>query len=590
VSDFLYTSEKKSSGLLSGSIKDIYLEECPEVIEFHGDWGSLAVSRNLYNGFQPFENEKHLVVVIGGPVLTFRDNRFLNGDDPVAGTVSLYQRYISGTIKWDEDISGPFVVFIVNKSSKIIQCITDLMLSIPVYHFISQKLVALGTHVDAFAKITGQKDELDFISVSDFILNNVITHPYTTYNNIRQCTPATALSFSLRAGRLPDIRQIVYWEPFEITTFKSVNDAAKRLKEAVSGYIHQVTESLDKVALLISGGEDARAVAGLMPYHLKKDSYIFLDHMNRQGRIARKVASAYNMSFTVILRNKNYYLDILPEATSLIGSGQQYTHAHTIGLYKESKLPEYQAIFGGYMANALLKASDARKSTMQQKMSFLFERVTKKENHSQPLKNDCLDNKVLALIDQRRQRLISKLEEYRSDSVHEWFLNWPRTMGPASPTISVNRRLFRSYEPFLSNDVIKIAAAVPVDWKCNRILFHKAMKPAFKRSKHIPHSKGWFPYYCWWANIPIRITVGLYRRIGNKTGFIKGQQGSWGNKTSTINSDLGKTMFEKYSSIHKKVPWSKVISHCDLALLTTQQKYNLLQVLYYFKKNRNYSE
>ena len=85
MSDFLYSSKNRPQGLLAGYIREIYHNDPPEVTEFHGDWGTLAVSRNLYRGFQSYETEAQVFVIIGGPVLNFSSNRFLTGDDPVGG-------------------------------------------------------------------------------------------------------------------------------------------------------------------------------------------------------------------------------------------------------------------------------------------------------------------------------------------------------------------------------------------------------------------------------------------------------------------------------------------------------------------------
>jgi len=584
MSDFLYYTEVQLRGELSKYIKNIYINETPKVYEFHGEWGSLAVSRNPYRGFQPYETHLNLIIVIGGPVLNFRDNGFLTGDDSVAGTRSIYERNIAGAMKWDEDLSGPFVVLIVDKSTKKIQCITDMMLFIPVYQYISNRRTGLGTHVDTLAQLVGKQNDIDNSSLADFCLNGVITYPYSMYNNIRQCAPATNHILQSGLKSVSDIKQNVYWEPKDTPVFDTVNTAADKLREAVTVYIERITESMNNVALFISGGEDARAVAGLLPEHLNRDAFVFLDHMNREGQIAKQVSIACGLNLMTVLRKSSYYLDILPEATRLIGSGQQYHHAHTIRLSKECRLTEYPAVFGGYLANALLKAYDARKSTLQKKLSFLYETATIAEGHSRPLAHECFDSRVLAEINQRRQELISILNKYRSDSVHEWFMNWPRTMGPANASIAVNRRLFRSYEPFLSNDVVKIATATPVTWKCNRRLFHKSMKPAFQKTKNIPHSKGWFPYYPWWVNIPIRIVVGLFRRVVNKMGYNRVHQGSWGDRTKLLNSSLGKSMFKKYTGYYKNLQAIMSTSELELTKFSTQQKLNLLQVMFFFKK------
>jgi hypothetical protein len=58
----------------------------------------LAASRNLHMGFDPLETDRHICIVIGGPVLTFTSNRFLAGDDRTYGTRELLNRWTSGEV------------------------------------------------------------------------------------------------------------------------------------------------------------------------------------------------------------------------------------------------------------------------------------------------------------------------------------------------------------------------------------------------------------------------------------------------------------------------------------------------------------
>lgn len=582
MSDFLYSSENKPVGFLSKLIEDIYYQDPPEISEFHGHWGSLAVSRNLYNGFQPYESERHLVVVIGGPVLTFRNNRFLIGDDPVSGTISVYERFIEGTIKWDEDLSGPFVILIVNKYSKKIRCITDLMFFIPVYQYVNKNQVALGTHVDALAKSTGQHNNIDKISLTDFILNSIVTYPYTVYKSIRQCTPAAIHDHYPMSNPIIESTIQVYWEPVEKIDYENINEAARDLRDSVSGYIQQVTDGMDHVALFLSGGEDSRVVAGMLPTRLKKDAFVFLDSMNREGIIARKASKAYDIHLDIRFRKPGHYLNILPEACNLLGSGQQYLHAHTLKFHKECKLAEYDAVFCGYLANALLKGEDFRKNKLQKRISVIYEYITVEEDHSKSLKSDYFQDTVLAEVDERRREHLNVLREFRIESLHQWFHNWPGSMGQASPGYSINRRLFRSYEPFMCNEVVKLAAVTPVSWKLNRRLFHKAMRPYLKPAKWVPHGKGWLPYLSWRSNIPISLYVSIYKRIGRFTGLIrenKLNQGPWGDRGSLMDSmDKEKTLLAcEYGMDNLK---SVTKDPVDISKLTIMQQLNLFQTLY----------
>lgn len=69
----------------------------------------MAASRNTYRGFDPIENEQHVCVVIGGPVLMFRDNAFLNSKDSSVGTEAILQRYLDGKLVFHADLNGPFI-------------------------------------------------------------------------------------------------------------------------------------------------------------------------------------------------------------------------------------------------------------------------------------------------------------------------------------------------------------------------------------------------------------------------------------------------------------------------------------------------
>src|SRR6185436_14328954 len=110
MSDFVFTVRRTNPGQLTKHVQEIYHEDPPQVVEFHGSWGSLAVSRNLHMGFDPLETEQHICIVIGGPVLTFTSNLFLGGDDRIYGTRELLSKWTSGEdLHWDEDLSGPFV-------------------------------------------------------------------------------------------------------------------------------------------------------------------------------------------------------------------------------------------------------------------------------------------------------------------------------------------------------------------------------------------------------------------------------------------------------------------------------------------------
>lgn len=529
MSDFLFSSSVDKAAELVRAIQAIYLADAPEVVAYQGAWGALAISKGHYRGFDPLETDRHVVGIAGGPVLCFRDNRFLSGGPSSEATQAIYQRWLSGRMDWENDLSGPFAILLVDKQTADIQYITDLMGFIPVYEAPGDGDLALGTHVDAVAAIAGKADSYDPVPVADFILHNVVTYPHTVYQAVRQGAPASVTKHGA-GGRT----EHNYWLPEETHGFSSLRAAAKHLRQGLEEYIASVTESMGEVAQFISGGEDSRALSGLLSGHLKRDAYIFLDQVNREGKIAAQVAGLYGASFNPRYRSVEHYLEILPEATTLVGAGHQYAHAHSLGFHRSCGLARYPAVFGGYLADSLLKGCFARKVRGTVRFPFLPEFGLDGETRTEAVVHDSVPASVLAEITERRRRHYQAVARFRPTTAHEWFVLWPATMRFAIPNYFSTRRLFRSYEPFMCHCVVKTAAAVPTSWKLNRRLFNRAAKPWLKPSKFTFHADGRLPYFPFWVNSPLQFGVWLYRNMAERVGLVKGNQGPWADWRATM--------------------------------------------------------
>ena len=589
MSDFIYSSIPTNPGEITRDIQDIYHDDTPEVREFHGSWGSLGVSRNLYEGFQVMETDLYIFVVIGGPVLNFTNNHFLTGDDPAAGTVEIFKRYETGTIQWDEDLSGPFVVLSVNKEKRAITCITDLMMFIPVYHYGNDGQLVFGTHVDVVAKIAGQRESIDYVSLADFVLNDVITFPYTAYLEIRQFQPAALHNFVFKENEVQAAEPVGYWTPQERKAFKNIHQASVALREGTINYINRVTEQMDRVAQFISAGEDSRAVAGMLPESLKREAFIFLPKMNREGKIAMKASRAYNLNFSPHFFSETRYLDILPEASDLVGSGQQYIHSHSLGAHKKYKLDRFPAVFGGFLSDTLLKGHHIKLIKGSGYFTFLPQIPAKRfspVNRNQEIAKQLFPASINNAISERQNNHLKMIKELRPGSYQEWFHLWPLSMHKDMPHLHSNRRLFRSYEPFMSKEAVKISASVPSGWKLNRRLFQKAMHPYLKPGIWLLHSKGFMPYFPWWVNLLPQFMIWIYRKVTTMTGIAKGNQEGLVDWEALMNTQEMKEAIEQYV-INQKISSQFLTTSPEEIIgkksLKPTQKLNLLQIMYTFR-------
>lgn len=590
MSDYIFSSCQQLKLFLADKITSIYQESAPKVFEYHGDWGSLAVSQQHYNGFLPFENEQHICVVLGAPVLYFRDNNFLTKTDSSSATESLYQRWVvEKQMCWDKDLSGPFTVFLIDKTLKEINAVTDLMTFIPIYNHTKSSDVWLSSHVDALAKACGEQHELDEASLADFILNDVVTFPFTVYKNIRQLKPGTAYHWQANEQ---NPTESIYWQPLEEFNFASIDQAATELRSGIQRYVNTVSEPMPKLAQFISAGEDSRALSGMLPQEKSRDAYIFLDHMNREGIIAKKVAETYKANFTSGYRSKTHYLDILPESSILVGAGHQYTHAHSLGFDKKYKLAEYPAVFGGYLSDSLLKGAYVPKVRGAGRFPFVpdFE-INRSPVGKQLSKHAAIvDVTVLDSIKVRQNEHFEFIKKIRPTTANEWFVLYPASMRVAIPNYYSTRRLFKSYEPFLSHESVKVASGVPTSWKLNRRLFNRAVKPFLKPSQWMLHADGRLPYFGFIPNIPLQSSIWFYRHIAKRLGLIKGNQGPWGDWANVFSSEQWNNQLQENSKKHKLSFFTEdIVKLAKSNQLNNSQKTSLMQVLNFMKVRESLS-
>src|SRR5699024_6752170 len=224
-------------------------------------------------GFDPYETIKYLVVVIGGPLLTFKENDFVKDKESNAGTRAIFERWQSGNLIWHKDLDGPFSILIINKEVPEIICVTDIKSFIPIFKYRKKNQYTISSHVDMVTIVSNPKADFDEVSLADFILHGTVTYPYTTFKDVYQIQPASEHRYSHIDNK---VRVKSYWEPYETNEYSDNNKTAKYLRDSLSTYIELITSQTTKIAQFISGGEDSRTLSGLLNNN-RRDAYIYLD-------------------------------------------------------------------------------------------------------------------------------------------------------------------------------------------------------------------------------------------------------------------------------------------------------------------------
>nr|WP_240978493.1 asparagine synthase-related protein [Longimicrobium terrae] len=344
------------------------------------------------------------------------------------------------------------------------------------------------------------------------LINLSCTWPHTLYRGVRQLAPASVTSFDADGKWVDD--GAAYWRPLEHNPYRNVGEAAAALRTAVTEDVRAAVQGERTVGLLLSGGEDARAVLGAVPEGVEVRSFVYADWENREVRVARAAAKAYGASLTFGQRTRDHYVDGLQPVSSIIGAHNNFMDVHGWGLHERLGIRDLPVVLGGLSSDSFLKAEHAPS-------------VAPSDSFELPAASAIRPELREAVIT-RRLEFRRWLAEVRPSSAAEWERLWPFTQRRHSANLHGNRRLFASHEVYHANAVVAIAAAVPPAWKQHRRLFHLAMKPLFRRSWHVPHARWRFPYFGAAANLPLsaglRVTRGVRALL---TGEVRARQQPW---------------------------------------------------------------
>lgn len=511
MSDFLFSTRPRPPGALRDVLSRFVYPVGAEVEEVHGPWGSLAVAHAPHDPQPVRRDERTLSVLIGEPVA------HLSGSGPAAegsrrdGIHAVIAA--DEATAWDEVLDGPFAALFIDLQRGSGGVVTDLFAWIPVFSAAMDGELVMGTHVDAVAAVA--RPAVDPVSAAELVAHLTITWPRTLYHGVEQVAPGTERRFGLD-GWTGEGR--AYWRPEERFIYRTVDEAAEALRDALMRDVAVAVQGRASAGLLLSGGEDSRAVLGALPRGVHVTGFTYADEENREVRSARRVARAYGAGFVFGRREADHYLRGMEPVSALVGSQNEYIDAHGYGFHTRLGLVELDVVLGGLSSDALLKADNVPPRHFAQVM-----RGEVPEIRRLPIpKMAGIRPGLLEEAAERRNAFRRGLAEARPESADEWSRIYPFTMRKYAANHHGNRRMFRVHEPFMSNAVVRLAAAVPQRWKLHRRLFHRAVRPLLAPSWYVPHTRNRFPSFPGPANAVARPLLGLARDVRALAG------GRWG--------------------------------------------------------------
>ncbi len=539
--DFLFSFDREKESECTKALS-IYRDTDKDPLHaYHGDWGVLVTKGHPYPGFECVETSRYLLAPLGGPLPRNHPSRDSGSPENQGSHWILHQWKTGGGVRWDNDLVGSFLILCVDKKEKRVELVTDLNGFISAYHSCSTPVI-IGSHADAVARAAGVSHTIDPVSIADFLSYRTVTYPHTMYHGVKHIPPASITTFT------PPSQQatIPYWEPRETKHFATFREAVEQTRETVRNNVRLVCSGQRETGVLLSGGEDSRAVLSFIPGTTGVRAFTITDGYNREAGIAEMICRAQGAQWIPIHRSPTHYLDHALQAVRLCESHNFFLNAHLLGF--EHHFPAGTRMLGGVAADSLLKGYGIRRRS---KFGITLRIDSEdwgeaREHRGKPFRQEVMN---------RRMLFNERLKELRPDSWAEWHNLFPACMHSDFTFNIVNRRIFPSYEPFADSQIIKLASCIPQKWKIDRRLYHQAMRPAFKDTWRIPHSEGWYPYFGNAPNIPIRIMRKAVKRFRNAgAGHGTASSGPWPNWSDVVTHPKFKALCPSTDEILDCIP------------------------------------
>jgi hypothetical protein len=514
-----------------------------------GDWGCLVATRSAYPGFQPYEDERYALVVLGGPVFGDRPKETSPPQSDQQYTKALLHRLVEAAGNLPDDLSGPFALAFVDKRESKVQITSDWLGSIPLYQFKSGVKTMIGSHIGAIADVIGESNDVDWTSVAEFLINQVFTFPCTWFANISQFPPATRRTVVKSQPHIDES----YWDSEE-DLYQDFDAAAEHFRSVLQKYIFRVAQRSPKIACFISGGEDSRVVASMLPADRDVMAVTYLDEWNREGRTAKRVADRLGFRHEWVQRARDFYIDLVDPFHSIEGPSGQYRHAHSIDLADKLELQEQDAVFGAWCADARYKAYWSKLVPYTGLNKLRDPKLAPRMTNAPKAWSEILDPEVLAEVQQRWDEHFRRVKSFRPTTAPEWFHTWPISRHNTSVLFRTSRRLYPSFEPFISREALEVSRRLPVEWQLNRKFFHRMAQPLLKKTWDIPHADGGYPYFSHKVNRPFRAWAVLDEISRRKLGLrLKPESRPWNDWPSTVRSESWQRATEQ-AATGKRLP------------------------------------
>jgi len=478
----------------------------------------------------------------------------------------LYEKY---GLKFVKKLNSNFAGVIFDNESSKTHLFTDRLGSRPLYYTKSPNdSLIFSTSLQAVASHSNYDIRFEKEFLCQYLTIYRVLGLDTPLKDIRKIHPGSILTFDHETGK---IKKRVYWRP----KYKPLDKDFQYFVDWFSKIFDEVMyDRLDKnkdYGLMLSGGTDSRIIAD---YLEGETAFHMNETMNREAKIARKVAKVTKNKFEFLKREKEYVPNSLQIVTPLMNFNNYFKAAHSIGFSEE--LQNVDVIVSGHYADTVLLALYVPKIKLElpffYPVELLFENIIMRKINSTEdlLQHINKPNPQYVTSYFKLDKYISKnnKESDRRCQLNKVFFQGLDTMINFWPIYPItNTKGILIYEslnqmsntcyPYLDNRIIELSQYLPTKYKIKRDIVKNSLHQKNTRLSKIIEPKSLQPTYR--HEFVHSLFQSLHYMLDNFKHHMEGE-GSWPNHIEIMketryaekNIKENKEIFDKFDYLDYK--------------------------------------
>lgn len=474
-------------------IKKPYGERAPEGRFFSFPWGSLAVLEERLARNENIITQDSTIFAWVGDLVTDMKEDFLESFINRLAYLQNDFGKVGVSLETDElfeKLNGAFAIVLANPTGFCI--VSDPLSFIPIYAGKNKKseIVSFGTHPDLVAGVSGHSFRPDNISLAEFLNSGNCTFPNTMYENVKEINPGSLYITNITENDKAITKDFIYWSlPDEIHEPYDENELAEELRNILLAAVADRCDA-GKVAVLLSGGLDSRAIMAAVPRSVDCIALTFCEELNRETKIAGKVAKCYNRDFFIHVRGDEFLGNSILDVVKFTGCEFEWVNAHNAGFVDEIAGYGVDSLLSGQQCDAYLKTLFAPDMVAIRRMRGILPTKYEKrpfdyaDNLADFWKQHIVEPIATGVYNRRKRYYEENVDENRSSV--EWLNVYPFSQDREGAYWVADRRVLPLRLVAADKRILDFAFKCPVELKLNNKIFLKAALGIYGQGASIP--------------------------------------------------------------------------------------------------------